>query len=606
MSDDYRIETRRCPRPADPRKNMMDCRLDWFDAALYAVTDFWANTRDELQLVGVTPRASLYGSFFAGAGEPIPGPVWGGTLALSLALDVGKLAGAPKGLSVYVGGVAAWSKEPWPFPMSVNYLRTDAWLNELYVQQSLLDGALVLSAGRLQPAMTFAFLPVMLNHVGPVLIAGWLAFDEPPYPPGPASQWGVQGVWTIAHQFQVATGVYGNNPYSARGASHGFDWQLWEGNEGVYVMGQASWMPGAKPGTMELPGLYAIGGWYDGNRFPDLGTGASTKGSYGFYVQGQQMLLRQGGVGNARGITVWDSHLDAARGREPDAARRDRRLELARLRRRATERHHLARRVRRPVLAGPLRKSRPGGARVHIRPRAHRRLLRPRRPAGDVQRQRGRGSERLRGRAPARTQPVTFLPVMNGAMPPRLPATARRIRASILATAFLSACGGCGGSDTAAAPGGPTGPTGPTGATFRVVTLNSSLTSPWGLAFLPDGRMLVTQKGGTMVLLVRRRRLAGDLDRPAARGRGRAGRPARRRARSGLRHRPVGVLGLLGARYGCRGGTRRNRRGAREARGRSAPGHRGHLPAGAQGERLRPLRLTPRVPGRQDPLRDPR
>jgi carbohydrate-selective porin OprB len=305
MSDDYRIETRRCPRPADPRKNMMDCRLDWFDAALSAVTDFWANTRDELQLAGVTPRASLYGSFFAGAGSPIPGPLWGGTLALSLAIDVGKLAGAPKGFSVYVGGLAAWSKEPWPFPVSVNYLRTDAWLNELYVQQSLLDGALVLAAGRLQPAMTFAFLPVMLNHVGPVLIAGWLSFDEPPYPPGPASQWGLQGVWTIAHQFQVATGVYGNNPYSARGASHGFDWQLWEGNEGVYVMAQASWMPGAKPGTLELPGLYAIGAWYDGNHFPGLGTASSAKGSYGFYVQGQQMLLRQGGIGNARGITVW-------------------------------------------------------------------------------------------------------------------------------------------------------------------------------------------------------------------------------------------------------------------------------------------------------------
>lgn len=40
-------------------------------------------------------------------------------------------------------------------------------------------------------------------------------------------------------------------------------------------------------------------------------------------------------------------------------------------------------------------------------------------------------------------------------------------------------------------------PTGPPKAT----TLNESLSSPWSLAFLPDGRMLVTQKGGTMVIL---------------------------------------------------------------------------------------------------------
>jgi aldose sugar dehydrogenase len=35
----------------------------------------------------------------------------------------------------------------------------------------------------------------------------------------------------------------------------------------------------------------------------------------------------------------------------------------------------------------------------------------------------------------------------------------------------------------------------------RAVTLNASLDRPWGLAFLPDGRMLVSQNGGSMVIL---------------------------------------------------------------------------------------------------------
>jgi len=37
--------------------------------------------------------------------------------------------------------------------------------------------------------------------------------------------------------------------------------------------------------------------------------------------------------------------------------------------------------------------------------------------------------------------------------------------------------------------------------TPKTTVLNDTLESPWGLAFLPDGRMLVTEKDGTMVLL---------------------------------------------------------------------------------------------------------
>lgn len=94
----------------------------------------------------------------------------------------------------------------------------------------------------------------------------------------------------------------------------------------------------------------------------------------------------------------------------------------------------------------------------------------------------------------------------------QLPAAMRTVPAplrtlwSAAALCLLTACGG-GGSDATPAPPA-TSPPPPTGSPPaapatppRATTINSSLSSPWGLAFLPDGRMLVTQKSGSMVIV---------------------------------------------------------------------------------------------------------
>jgi len=67
----------------------------------------------------------------------------------------------------------------------------------------------------------------------------------------------------------------------------------------------------------------------------------------------------------------------------------------------------------------------------------------------------------------------------------------------LLILGTLTACGGGGGGDDSS-NGLPVEP--PVAAPVAI-TLNTSLIQPWGLAFLPDNRMLVTEKGGSMIIL---------------------------------------------------------------------------------------------------------
>lgn len=73
------------------------------------------------------------------------------------------------------------------------------------------------------------------------------------------------------------------------------------------------------------------------------------------------------------------------------------------------------------------------------------------------------------------------------------------------AVALLSACGGGGGGgDTLGTNPGvtPAAPAvSPRTAALVVTEVATGLVNPWSLAFLPDGRMLITQRGGSLLLL---------------------------------------------------------------------------------------------------------
>jgi glucose/arabinose dehydrogenase len=63
-----------------------------------------------------------------------------------------------------------------------------------------------------------------------------------------------------------------------------------------------------------------------------------------------------------------------------------------------------------------------------------------------------------------------------------------------LVAASIGACSGDGGAAASTQPPAA-------GLPAKVSVLGAALSSPWGLAFLPDGRMLVTQRTGAMVIV---------------------------------------------------------------------------------------------------------
>ena len=78
-----------------------------------------------------------------------------------------------------------------------------------------------------------------------------------------------------------------------------------------------------------------------------------------------------------------------------------------------------------------------------------------------------------------------------------VPRTRRRIAFAALVALAVAGVAGCGGSSGGDSPP----PFVPPSGELRVTTLAATLAAPWSLAFLPDGRMLVTQRGGSLVIV---------------------------------------------------------------------------------------------------------
>ena len=184
------------------------------------------------------------------------------------------------------------------------------YLGQMYAQQKLFSDKLTLQVGRMTTANNFASLPVFANYVSfavnPIPIN--LTNNTIYFTSLPAVEWAAVGTIAPAEWIAFAVGVYNTNlpsglPLASR---HGIDFSF-QGSGGPMEVAQLTYSLNRGSKDMGLPGTYYIGGFYSGADYVSLSEGSTRKGNYGFYLAGQQMIYRRGGLNSDVGLTPWIS-----------------------------------------------------------------------------------------------------------------------------------------------------------------------------------------------------------------------------------------------------------------------------------------------------------
>jgi porin len=314
--DGEREMSHRCLTPARAHQIYWDCIGQPFEIFTDTLTRDLTGFRKFLGSIGIMPIASYTAQLMGNpSGGRTQGFTYAGALDAAIAVNLQQLLGVP-GLSFVVSA-------SWPTGQSLSTETIDnlffvqsafsgtgeVSLQQMFLQQDLFDGTLSIAAGRLAPGNTFASLPVFSYYLSGGInpIPGSLVYNDPTFAQSPPGvDWGAQIVYGPIVPLQIAVGVYNTNPFAAAGANHGVDFSLQQGNTGVLTVFQVNYRLNQAKTDTGLPGEYAIGGFYDTNRFSSLNPPPGTvSGNYAVYAMFQQMVFRDGGPGSRRGLTVW-------------------------------------------------------------------------------------------------------------------------------------------------------------------------------------------------------------------------------------------------------------------------------------------------------------
>jgi porin len=169
-------------------------------------------------------------------------------------------------------------------------------VNDIYLQQKLFDGQLILKAGQIAMDEDFAqcaganlFLNAGMTNP-PVVYSQVLANGDTSVPQFPLDAPGLVARYNPQNSPVYAqAGLYLSDPGADVSHNHGFDWHP---SNSVFVIEEAGWnyQLGGKAGTL------AAGAYYNNGQFTNWNTGATQRGLEGAYFYLSQALVQTAGT----------------------------------------------------------------------------------------------------------------------------------------------------------------------------------------------------------------------------------------------------------------------------------------------------------------------
>ncbi|MFA5346064.1 MAG: carbohydrate porin [Candidatus Omnitrophota bacterium] len=288
------------------------------------LTGNWFGFRDKLADSGITFASSYVVDIL---NNPVGGKRenrvrYDSSLGLDLNADLGKLMDF-EGWQFHIAGVYRQGRNLSKdignrFVVSSIYGSEQFRLYSLYLDKALMDGRLSFRFGRLGAGDDFASSPLYWNFVNNAIDGNPISIPiNIPFTAYPTATWAALVKYKITPEVLSKTGIYNGDDRVGDNKYHGMDFSF-RSDKGVMLLQEFSYLLNQAEGSRGLPGNYKIGGIYDTGKFEDFykdenGNSAAVtglpkrkhRGTYGFYLHGDQMVYREGGQDSKQGLTVF-------------------------------------------------------------------------------------------------------------------------------------------------------------------------------------------------------------------------------------------------------------------------------------------------------------